>query len=515
MHDITTLGELLRERAAAHPDRDAIVIGGERVSYAEINRRANRVANGLLAAGLKPGARVALLDKNDANYFELQFGCAKAGLVLVPINWRLAPPEIAFIVKDAATEMLFYGPDFAPVIDAIKPELGNIPLVPLGVGGRDGYEAWRDRQPATEPAVATTPDDTVLQLYTSGTTGRAKGAQLCARGLLVSLPGFKGIGVCREDDVYLLAMPFFHIGGSAVAVMAVALGCSSVVVRDIDPKALLEAIATHRVTSTFLVPAVILFMLNVPSIAESDLSSLRLILYGGSPIPVALLKRAMAIFKCGFGQVYGMTEAHGTITYLGAEDHDPDNVERLKSCGRVIPDVEMRVVDADDIEVPDGTVGEVVCRAVKVMKGYWNRPEENARAIRDGWFHTGDAGYRDADGYYYIYDRVKDMIVSGGENIYPAEVENALYGHPAIQDVAVIGVPNDTWGKSVKACVVLKPGAAATADELIAFARQRIGGFKLPRSVDFMAELPRNATGKFLKRALRDPYWQGRDRQVN
>ncbi|HEY7991946.1 MAG TPA: fatty acid--CoA ligase [Stellaceae bacterium] len=515
MPDIVTLGELLRQRAAAHPDRIAIIIRDERVGYAEINRRANRVANGLSAAGLKAGARIALLDKNDTNYFELQFGCAKAGMVLVPINWRLAPPEIAFIVKDAASEMLFYGPEFAPVIAAIRGELGNIPLVPLGAGGRDGYEAWRDRQSDGELPARSTPDDTVLQLYTSGTTGRAKGVQLNARGLLVSLPGFKNMGVCREDDVYLLAMPFFHIGGSAVAVMAVALGCPSVVVRDIDPKALLDAVATHRVTSSFLVPAVILFMLNVPSVGDTDLSSLRLILYGGSPIPVALLKRAMAVFKCGFGQVYGMTEAHGTITYLGAEDHDPGNTERLKSCGRAIPDVEMKIVDADGNEVPDGTVGEVVCRAVKVMKGYWNRPEENARAIRDGWFHSGDAGYRDQDGYYFIYDRVKDMIVSGGENIYPAEVENALYGHPAIQDVAVIGVPDDTWGETVKACVVLKQGANATADELILFARQRIGGFKLPRSVDFMTEIPRNATGKFLKRALREPYWRDRDRQVN
>ncbi len=515
MQEITTLSALLREHAAAHPDRDAIIIGNERISYRETDRRANRVANGLLAAGLKPGARIALLDKNDANYFELQFGCAKAGMVLVPINWRLAPPEIAFIVKDAASAMLFYGPDFAPVVDAIKAELGNIPLVPLGVPGRDSFAAWRERQSDVEPRTHTTPDDTVLQLYTSGTTGRAKGVQLCARGLLVSLPGFVEIGVCRDDDIYLLPMPFFHIGGSAMAILAIATGCPAVVIRDLDPKVLLDAIATHRATIMFLVPAVILFMLNVPSIGDIDLSSLRLILYGGSPIPVALLTRAMAVFKCGFGQVYGMTEAHGTITYLGAEDHDPDNATRLKSCGRAIPDVEMRVVDADDREVSDGTVGEIVCRAVKVMSGYWNRPEENTRAIRDGWFHTGDAGYRDADGYYYIHDRVKDMIVSGGENIYPAEVENALYGHPAIQDVAVIGVPDDKWGETVKACVVLKPGAAATADDLIAFVRQRIGGFKLPRSVDFMAELPRNATGKFLKRALRDPYWQGRERQVN
>jgi long-chain acyl-CoA synthetase len=208
--------------------------------------------------------------------------------------------------------------------------------------------------------------------------------------------------VSRDDDIYLPPMPFFHIGGSAMAIVAIATGCPSVVIRDPDPKVLLETIAKHRATIMFLVPAMVLFMLNVPSVGDIDLSSLRLILYGGSPIPVALLKRAMAGFNCGFGQCYGMTEVHGTITYLGAEDHDPDNNTRLKSCGRGIPDVEMRVVDTNGAEVPYGTVGEIVCRTVKVMAGYWNRSEENAWAIHDGWFHTGDAGYRDADGYYYI-----------------------------------------------------------------------------------------------------------------
>jgi acyl-CoA synthetase (AMP-forming)/AMP-acid ligase II len=515
MQYITDLGTLLRERAAAHPDRVAIVSGDERIGYGEVDRRATRVANGLIAAGIKPGARIGLLDKNDPTYFELQFGCAKVGAVLVPINTRLAPAEIAYIVKDAGAEMLFYGPDFEPVIAAIAPEPGNVQRIRLGVAGRDGYEAWRERQSSAEPPDLGTPEDVVLQLYTSGTTGRPKGAQLSALGLLVSIPPFLGMGVLSERDVYLLAMPFFHIGGSAVAIMAIALGCPSVVVREVDPKALLDAIAAHRVTKTFLVPAVILFMLNAPSCAETDLSSLELILYGGSPIPVALLTRAMAVFKCGFGQVYGLTETSGTITYLAADEHDPAKTDRLKSCGRAIPDVEIRIVDEAGGEVPVGTVGEVICRASKVMKGYWNRPEETRRAMRDGWFYTGDAGYRDAEGFFYIYDRVKDMIVSGGENIYPAEIESALYGHPAIQDVAVIGIPDAIWGEAVKACIVLKSGATATADEIIAFARLRIGGFKVPRSIDFMTELPRNATGKFLKRTLREPYWQGRERQVN
>jgi len=264
-----------------------------------------------------------------------------------------------------------------------------------------------------------------------------------------------------------------------------------------------------------LVPAMILFLVQAPQIRETDLFSLELIVYGAAPIPADLLRKALEIFPCGFQQVYGATETTGAITLLPPEEHDPNDAKKLLSCGYLQEGVELRIVDEQDRDVPAGTVGEIVVGGQQVMKGYWKLPEATERAFRNGVYHTGDAGYLDEKGYLYIYDRVKDMIVSGGENIYPAEVESALFGHPQIADVAVIGVPDERWGEAVKAVVVCKPGESPTPAEIIAWARERIAGYKLPKSIDFVEALPRNPTGKILKRELRAPYWQGRDRQVN
>jgi long-chain acyl-CoA synthetase len=285
--------------------------------------------------------------------------------------------------------------------------------------------------------------------------------------------------------------------------------------RDPDPAAILRLIPEYRVTKAFFVPALILFLLQVPQCAETDFSSLELIVYGASPAPIDLVRKAVKVFGCGLAQVYGLTETTGAITYLGPEIHSAGDPERLKSCGQAMNGVELRVVDGAGREVATGDVGEVVCRSPQVMLGYWNQSEATNRAIRNGWFHTGDAGYLDKDGYLYIYDRVKDMIISGGENIYPAEVENALFSHPAVADVAVIGVPDEKWGEAVKAFVVKKPGTEVSAEDLIIFARERIAGYKVPRSIDFVDTLPRNPTGKILKRELRKPYWAGRERQVH
>ncbi len=517
MESILTISGLIRHHAAARPERAAIIYDDKPISYGELNRRANRVANGLLAAGVKPGARIAVLDKNHPSFFELLFGATKARAVLVPVNYRLAPPEIAFVLDDAKAEMLFYGPDFAAAVSGIKAALPNVRhFIAIAGEGDDSYSAWRDRQSAKDPELPDDVWDVAIQMYTSGTTGRPKGAQLTNHNLLCLFPLFvEQVGGWREDDVSLVVMPLFHIGGSGYALVALYRGATDVMLREVDPKAILAAIAKYRVTKTFFVPAVILFLLNTPGCAETDFSSLELIAYGASPIPLDLLKRALAVFRCGFGQVYGLTETTGAITYLAPDEHSAEGTPKMKSCGRAFKGVELRILDANGREMPRGTVGEVVCRTPQVMKGYWNQPEATRRSIRDGWFHSGDAGYMDEEGYLYIYDRVKDMIVSGGENIYPAEVESALYGHPAIADVAVIGVPDETWGESVKACVVLKPGAQASAEEIIAFARERIGGFKLPRTVDFMKELPRNPSGKLLKRVLRQPYWEGQERQVH
>ncbi len=315
------------------------------------------------------------------------------------------------------------------------------------------------------------------------------------------------------EDVNLVAMPLYHVGGCIWAFLGLYVGTTNILQPEVDPPVILEVIERYRITQVFFVPAVILFLLQTPGAATTDVSSVRHVMYGASPIPYPVLQRAVKMFNCGFAQLYGLTETTGAVTYLAPEAHDGS--EKMKSCGKVMSSAKVQVVDGNGQQCPPGVVGEIIISGNQVMKGYWNLPEETEKSIRDGWFHSGDAGFFDADGYLYIHDRVKDMIVSGAENIYPAEVESALAGHESIADVAVIGVPDEKWGETVKAVVVLVPGAALSEGEVIAYARTQIGGFKIPRSVDFMDELPRNPSGKILKRELRKPYWQGHDRQVN
>lgn len=491
----------------------------EVLTYAELDRRSNRVANGVVAAGMRPAARIALLAKNGLEFFELLFGAIKAGAVLVPVNFRLAPPEVAYVVNDAQAELFFVGRDYLALASQIRGELATVRSMIAVDASADGWEAyapWRDRHSADEPGVPIAPGTVAVQMYTSGTTGHPKGAQLTHANFLTLLPlAVSTWGHWHAGDVSLVCMPLFHIAGSGWGLVGLYAGAASIVLREVDPKAILAAIPRHRVTKTLFVPAVILFLMQQPECAGTDFSSLKLILYGASPIPLDLLRRALDAFKCEFAQVYGLTETTGAFTYLPPEDHRTDRPERMKSCGRAHAGIELRIVDPSGRTLPPRGIGEIVCRGAQVMLGYWNLRQDTASAIRGGWFHTGDAGYLDEDGYLYIYDRVKDMIVSGGENVYPAEVESALFGHPAVADVAVIGVPDEKWGEAVKAIVVKKPGTELTEAELIAFARGRIGGYKLPKSVDFVAGLPRNPSGKLLKRELRKRYWEGRERQVN
>jgi len=516
---VHTVADVTRHYAARQPDHVALVFEGRETTYGELGQRAHRVANGLISEGCKPESRIAILDKNSDRFFEVLFGSAQARSVLVAVNWRLAPPEVAYVINDALAEVLFVGEEFFPVIERIRGELKTVRKI-IAVSGShpewESYEAWRDRQSAEDPGLPSTPDDVAIQLYTSGTTGHPKGVQLTNRNLFTLVPtALNEWGTWSPADVNLVAMPLFHIAGSGWGLLGLCVGAKTVVVREVVPPTIIELIPKYRVTKAFFVPAVLLFLLQVPGVQEADFSSLELIAYGASPIPLDLLRDSLATFKCGFMQLYGLTETTGAVTALHPEDHDPNGTPRMRSCGRPLSSAEIRVVDPEGNELPPGQVGEIIVRSPQVMKGYWNLPDATAQAIRDGWFYTGDAGYFDEDGYLYIHDRVKDMIVSGGENVYPAEVESALFGHPAVADVAVIGVPDDRWGEAVKAIVVPKPGTNPTAEELIAFARERIAGYKVPKSVDFVSELPRNPSGKILKRELREPYWAGRERRVN
>ncbi len=486
----------------------------------ELDRRASRVAHGLMSDLTAEQDRAAVLDANSDMFFELLFGAAKANRILVPLNHRLAPAEMVEIAIDASVEMLFVGADFLEAAEALRdacPRLRRIVTLGGSHDTWDDYRSWRDGQPAHEPDVAAGSGDVILIGYTSGTTGRPKGAQLTHQSLLANAPLLlREHGSVPETDAGLVCLPLFHVSGSLWAMSCLYASVRIVILRRVTPLDVLNAIATHRVTNVLLVPALIQVLLEALDREPCDMTSLKLVLYGASPISLSLLRRARSRLGCDWGQVYGLTETAGAITYLPPEDHNLDDPVRLQSCGKPLRHVEIRVIDEQGLDVPGPRhIGEIICRSQQNMKGYWNDADATAAVMRDGWLHTGDAGYFDGSGYLYIHDRVKDMIISGGENIYPAEVERALLGHPAVADVAVIAIPDDRWGEAVKALVVKKSSVEANADELIAFCRQSIASFKIPKSIEFVDGLVRNAAGKVLKHELRKPYWAGRSRNVN
>jgi acyl-CoA synthetase (AMP-forming)/AMP-acid ligase II len=509
--DMATLVDIPRYHVARTPDATALVHNGRETRYVDLDRLSNRVANGLAAFGIGAKSRVAILDKNSDLFFQILFGAAKINAVLVPINARLAPPEILFALNDAQAEVIFVGQPFVQVIEAICHQLTSIRKV---IVLATDFAAWRDGQDATDPAVAVDIDDVVLQLYTSGTTGYPKGVQLTHRNFTS-----QARDECRAwspDEVMLLTLPLFHIAGCGMGIHGLLSGLKIIIAREFVASEILQMIERDRVTVAFLVPAMLLALVAERRVEQHDLSSLKQILYGASPIPLELLKRALSVFKySGFFQVYGLTETTGIITILRSQDHFSARTEIMKSCGRAVAGVEVRVIDDKGMPVGANRVGEIICRSSQNMKGYWRRPQDTAVTIRDQWLFTGDAGYLDDEGYLYIQDRIKDMIVSGGENVYPAEIESALFGHPDIADVAVIGVPDEKWGEAVKALLVLKEGRVADDAGILQYARERLAGYKVPKTVEFVDELPRNPSGKILKRALREQYWKGYERRVN
>ena len=518
--DLRTLADISRQQARKHPTAVAMVFQGRTTTFAELDRTASRVANGLIAAGQRPQARIAYFGKNSDRYFEVMLGALKANVAVVGVNWRLAAPEVAYVLNDAGCEVLFADSEFAPLVEKIAagcPRLRHLITLDIERDRWPHYDAWRDTQRDDDPQLPIAADDDAIQLYTSGTTGHPKGVQLTHANYLAFFRAAQAArwGEFAAGDTNLVAMPNFHVAGTNMGIATLAQGATAVIQREVEASEILALVERHRVKNTFLVPAVIAMLVQHPNVRGANLSSLRGIFYGASPIAESLLTAAQAAFPdCGFTQLYGLTETVGAATALQPADHVAEK-GLLRSCGKPYPGIEVRTVDTDGRTTKPGEVGEIVVRGGVVMKGYWNQPDATAAAIRDGWFHTGDAGYVDRDGFLYIHDRVKDMIVSGGENVYPAEVENAVFAHPAVADVAVIGVPDDQWGEAVKAIVVLKAGATATAADVIGFARALIAGYKVPKSVDFVSALPRNPSGKILRRELREPYWSGKQRRVN
>lgn len=514
---IATLSDIVRLHGRARPHARALIFEGRVTTFGALDAGASQVANALRAAGLRPGDRIAHWGKNSDAYFELLMGAARVGVVMTPVNWRLAAPEVAYILADCGAKMLFVGPEFGEMVQSIASTLPAAAVIGMETAMTGGsYQEWRDNEASRDLGIPISSSSPAVQLYTSGTTGRPKGAVLSHANFIwlqQAQSGERyGWNQWAEDDVALAVMPAFHIAGLGWTLTALYNGSPTVLAREFDAPAALEAIATWRVTKILAVPSAVQMLVAEYAARSADLSSLRYVFYGASPMPLELLRRSLESFNAQFVQLYGMTETAGGVIALGPEDHDPVDIARMRSAGRPLAGVEVAVWSEAGHVLAPGKIGELVLRCEANMLGYWQQPEATARALSaDGWLRTGDAGYIDADGYVFIKDRVKDLIISGGENIYPAEVENAIYGHPDVADVAVIGVPSPRWGEEAKAIVVLRAGVRPDPDAIIAWARMRIARFKVPKTIDFVDALPRTASGKILRRSLREPYWAGRE----
>lgn len=504
-----------------HP---AILDEDVRMTYAEFGERVKRLAGSMQEMGIQKGDRIGLLMLNSFRFLEIYYASFLLGAIVVPLNTRLSGPEISFILNDAGVKTLFFHKEFVPLINQLRQELPEIEHLILAedVQRPDTnaifYEKLVSRQSSLRlPGLSE--DDLAGIFYTGGTTGLPKGVMLTHKNLVMNAYHVALTTGYRSDDIYLHAAPMFHAADGASTFAITIVGGTHAHLRAFEPKRVLETIQREKVTSMLLVPTMINMLVNHPEIGNYQVSSLKKLLYGASPIPAEVLKKAMAILDCEFFQAYGMTEASPCLVMLRPEHHvvngDDKAAKRLASCGQPLFNVELKIVGPEGNQVPCGTVGEIVARGPNIMKGYWKRPEETAAVLRDGWYRTGDMGMMDEDRFVYIVDRKKDMIITGGENVYSVEVENVLYQHPAVLEAAVIGIPDEKWGEAVTAIVVLQQGHVTTAREIIAHCREQLAAYKVPKSVEFVETLPKSGAGKILKRTLRDRYWQGRNRKVN
>ncbi|HLJ98773.1 MAG TPA: AMP-binding protein [Streptosporangiaceae bacterium] len=493
--------------ASVRPSAPAITFGAQAFTWSQWRERVLRLTGALRAAGVRSGDRLAVLDQNHLAAVELTLAASALGAAVVVLNFRLAPDQVQYVLDDSRPVLLFHGASFG-LADWSRSVVLD-----------ESYEKFLASGVADDRSDAS-PDDVCLVMYTSGTTGRPKGAQLTQRGVVAHSVAGNSVTGIGTDDVNLVAMPLFHVGGSCYAQAGIEAGAHTILLREASPEGIFGAIAAGA-TRAFFVPAVIYGVLAAGPSAISAFGRLRVICYGASPMPLPMMRRALEAWPAAeFLQVYGMTELSGAVTVLDGPAHrDAAHEERLASAGQPMPGVSVRVVDpATGRDVAAGGTGELWFRTEQVMRGYLNRPDETAATIlADGWLRTGDIGRVDADGFVYVLDRIKDMIISGGENVYCPEVESVLSACPGVAEGIVIGVPHERWGEAVKAIVVRDPGAltgASGAEEIIAFCRERLAHYQSPASVDFVDALPRNASGKILKRDLRAPYWTAKDRTI-
>jgi len=510
----------LRRALQVNRNGTAVIDGDRSLTWGEVGDRVARLAGVLQQQGVQRGDRVAVLSLNSSRYLELYLATAWAGAVIVPLNIRWSVAENRDALEDCGAKIMFIDAAFEQPARELAAQVPGVAL------------AWADDAPAPADipgyeallAGATAVDDAMCDrdalagiFYTGGTTGRSKGVMLSHGNLVANAMNALAEGLFASDTVYIHAAPMFHLAnGAAMYSLLISGGCN-VILKSFSPEGLAGLIQRHKATEMLLVPTMIQMLVDSPAIAGFDLSSVRRIVYGASPISEAVLDRAAARLPgAGFVQLYGMTELSPIATCNSAANHvgAARDIGRHRSAGRATFGVDVRIVDDSNRELPRGEIGEIVVRGDTVMMGYWQRPEETAKAVIDGWMHTGDGGYMDADGFVFVVDRIKDMIISGGENIYSTEVENTVAQHPAVLQCAVIGIPHEHWGETVHAVIVLKPGAETTQDDVIAFCKARIAGYKCPRSVEIRTELPMSGAGKILKRDLRKPYWDNRERNV-
>ena len=514
-----TVANVIRERFRTDPDRLAVSAEDRDVNWTQLYLAARRVAAALNASGIKPQDRVSFIDRNCIEYFEFIFGCALANVIPVPINWRLSPQEIAETLQDAGSRLLIAGDEYWPAIEKIEGSIsGQLEIIAIGDHGRwQDYTDWCGSHAPDDPMVPIKPDDIAIHFYSSGTTGKPKGILWSASNAEFLLRDTsKHYGVLR-DDISLLTMPLYHSGGTGWALCGMINGCRSVTLRQFAPQLVLELIASLKISVAMFVPAMLAQICAQPDAAKFT-SSIRQINYTGSTISEHDLVTAMDVFDADFIQNYGLAETTGGFAQLDAVDHDPGGSRAylLRSVGKAYPGIELKIVDPQTGEdCGPGQFGELWTRSGQNMPGYFNMPEATAATVTaDGWLKTGDGGHIDKDGYIFLTDRLKDVIISGGENVYPTEVENVLVSHPAVAEVAVIGIPSERWGETVKAIVVLHAGAVATDQDIIAFCKSNLAGFKCPTSVEFDGALPRNPTGKLLKAELRKQYRKSKESSV-
>lgn len=518
------LTQSVHRNAQTRGNQIATINGNRQRTWLEVKDRVASLAGALQSIGVEEGDRVGILALNSDRYFEYYFAVPWAGASVMPLNIRWAAPEIAYALKDAGAKILLVDDTFAKIVVALQQQVNLDAVIYIGdkrtPEGMLNYEELINHHDAVEDAYRNN-DDIAGIFYTGGTTGFPKGVMLSHSNIWSNTITLMGLMSLNNRSKTLFVAPMFHMAAEAVVQCSIMAGATLVFSSVFTPAGAIQAIQEHQITHTALVPVMIQMMVNDPTAQEADLTSLKYIVYGGSPITESVLLQAMELLpQTEFGQVYGQTELSPLTTFLTPEYHTVEGpfAGKLKSAGQAATLVEVKIVDEDGVQLPHGTVGEIIARGPNAMLGYWNKPEETAQSLRNGWVYTGDAGYMDKEGFVFIVDRIKDMIVTGGENVYSAETENAVSKHPAVAQVIVIGIPSDQWGEQVHAEIVLKKGMSASVEEIIAMTKQHIAGYKCPRSITFRTNpFPLSGAGKILKREVRKPYWEktGDNRNIN